>query len=219
MNPVKWFYSCLTYTFYKWGFGSVQRLLPTFGFISLSKVVSLYLQSDLIYAKLSYTTFKMWELWDKNLLRQSIFMSLYIKVTVFCLYWFSSCNIWTKKWLFALALISHFAQNIWNKTTLPSLVIAHRHKDSSWIEICSSLELICCFAWGLAEHSAWGSSSASPPAQLDITVCPDSFSPPEGSDTGTGCPRRLWMPHPWRHSRPGWMWLWAAWSAGWWPCT
>jgi len=21
--------------------------------------------------------------------------------------------------------------------------------------------------------------------------------------------------HPWRHSRPGWMWLWAAWSAGW----
>jgi len=27
------------------------------------------------------------------------------------------------------------------------------------------------------------------------------------------------MPHPWRHSRPGWMWLWAAWSAGWRPCT
>jgi len=22
----------------------------------------------------------------------------------------------------------------------------------------------------------------------------------------------LWMPHPWRHSRPGWMGLWAAWS-------
>jgi len=36
--------------------------------------------------------------------------------------------------------------------------------------------------------------------------------------TGTGCPRRLWMPHPCRHSRPGWMWLWAAWSAGWRPC-
>jgi len=32
---------------------------------------------------------------------------------------------------------------------------------------------------------------------------------------GTGCPRRLWMPHPCRHSRPGWMWRWAAWSAGW----
>ena len=32
---------------------------------------------------------------------------------------------------------------------------------------------------------------------------------------GTGCPRRLWMPHPCRHSRPGWMWLWAAWAAGW----
>ena len=35
--------------------------------------------------------------------------------------------------------------------------------------------------------------------------------------TGTGCPRRLWMPHPWRHSRPGWMWFWAAWSGGWQP--
>ena len=27
------------------------------------------------------------------------------------------------------------------------------------------------------------------------------------------------MPHPWRHSRPSWMWLWAAWSGGWWPRT
>jgi len=35
----------------------------------------------------------------------------------------------------------------------------------------------------------------------------------------TGCPRRLWMPHPCRHSRPGWMGLWAAWAAGWRPCT
>jgi len=36
---------------------------------------------------------------------------------------------------------------------------------------------------------------------------------------GKALARRLWMPHPCRHSRPGWMWLWAAWSAGWWPCT
>ena len=32
---------------------------------------------------------------------------------------------------------------------------------------------------------------------------------------------RLWMPHPWRCSGPGWMGLWAAWSSircgGWWP--
>ena len=27
------------------------------------------------------------------------------------------------------------------------------------------------------------------------------------------------MPHPCRHSRPGWMWLWAAWAAGWRPRT
>jgi len=32
-------------------------------------------------------------------------------------------------------------------------------------------------------------------------------------------PKEVWMPHPWRHSRPGWMWLWAAWAAGWRPCT
>ena len=39
-----------------------------------------------------------------------------------------------------------------------------------------------------------------------------------GSNTTTVLYMRLWMPHPWRHSRPGWMWLWAAWSGGWRPC-
>lgn len=34
-----------------------------------------------------------------------------------------------------------------------------------------------------------------------------------------GWPRRLWTPHPRRRSRPGWMWLRAAWSSSWWPCT
>lgn len=24
-------------------------------------------------------------------------------------------------------------------------------------------------------------------------------------DTGTGCPKKLWMPHSWKQSRPGWM--------------
>ena len=36
------------------------------------------------------------------------------------------------------------------------------------------------------------------------------------------CPERLWMPHPWRCSRPGWMGPWAAWSdiryGRWLPC-
>jgi len=51
-----------------------------------------------------------------------------------------------------------------------------------------------------------------------------------GCTTHTGCstqshiqpdPEYLqgWMPHSWMHSRPGWMWLWAAWSGLWWPCT
>ena len=35
--------------------------------------------------------------------------------------------------------------------------------------------------------------------------------------TGTGCPRRLWVPHPWRHSKPGWMWLLG--SLVWWLAT
>ena len=45
------------------------------------------------------------------------------------------------------------------------------------------------------------------------------FSQKKKVKYSTICPRRLWMPHPWRHSRPGWMWLWAAWSSGWRPCT
>ena len=30
---------------------------------------------------------------------------------------------------------------------------------------------------------------------------------------GIGCPERLWMPHPWRCSKPYWMEAWAAWSS------
>ena len=39
---------------------------------------------------------------------------------------------------------------------------------------------------------------------------------------GDDCPERLWVPRPWRCSRPGWMGPWAAWAGikcgGWWPC-
>jgi len=35
---------------------------------------------------------------------------------------------------------------------------------------------------------------------------------------GTGCPERLWMLPLWRHSRPGWIGLWATWSSGKCPC-
>jgi len=28
-------------------------------------------------------------------------------------------------------------------------------------------------------------------------------------------PREVVDAHPWRHSRPSWMWLWAAWFSGW----
>jgi len=36
--------------------------------------------------------------------------------------------------------------------------------------------------------------------------------------TGTGCPERLWLPPPWKCSRPGWMGFWATWSSGRCPC-
>jgi len=31
--------------------------------------------------------------------------------------------------------------------------------------------------------------------------------------TGTGCPERCWMPHPWRHSHSGWMGPWPTWCS------
>jgi len=33
-----------------------------------------------------------------------------------------------------------------------------------------------------------------------------------------GCPEKLWMTHPWRNSRLGWMWPWAVWAGGVQPC-
>jgi len=33
-----------------------------------------------------------------------------------------------------------------------------------------------------------------------------------------GCPEKLWLPHPWKCSRPGWMGLGATWSSGRCPC-
>jgi len=45
-----------------------------------------------------------------------------------------------------------------------------------------------------------------------------SSSPRRWWNTGTGCPEKLWMPPPWKCSRPGWMELWATWSSGRCPC-
>lgn len=36
--------------------------------------------------------------------------------------------------------------------------------------------------------------------------------------TGTGSPEKLWLPLPLKHSRPGWMELWSAWSIAKCPC-
>jgi len=35
---------------------------------------------------------------------------------------------------------------------------------------------------------------------------------------GPGCLEKLWVLHPWRCSRPGWMGSWATWSSGWCLC-
>ena len=48
-----------------------------------------------------------------------------------------------------------------------------------------------------------------------------SSSKREWWGAGTGCPKRLWMLHPWRYSRSDWMGSWATWSGtrsrGWCP--
>ena len=36
---------------------------------------------------------------------------------------------------------------------------------------------------------------------------------------GTGCPEEWSMPHPWKHSRSGWMGLWATWCSWRCPCS
>jgi len=85
-----------------------------------------------------------------------------------------------------------------------------------------SLILSCQTVWGIVskQHSAlWAhkasSSFISLSGFLNTSYLGGSLSPRGWWRTGTVCPRRLWMSHPWRHSRPGWMWLWAAWSADW----
>lgn len=42
-----------------------------------------------------------------------------------------------------------------------------------------------------------------------------SFSLRDWWGTGKGCPERLWIVHPWRHLRQGWMRLWTIWSSTW----
>lgn len=37
-------------------------------------------------------------------------------------------------------------------------------------------------------------------------------------DTETGCPGKLWVPHPWKCWRPLWIGLWATWFHGRYPC-
>ena len=55
-----------------------------------------------------------------------------------------------------------------------------------------------------------GAQTQLPSSSIKIQVCSSVH------EVMTDCHAQ---PHPWRHSRPGWMWLWAAWSGGWRPCT
>ena len=74
----------------------------------------------------------------------------------------------------------------------------------------------------------------------ELLLCGEGFGGPDGWKSGHGpavwscspegqwypglhqntvtCPARLWMTLPWKHSRPGWMGLWATWSRGRCPC-
>lgn len=59
-----------------------------------------------------------------------------------------------------------------------------------------------CHLWYLIDLAAGTLSTISP-------------SVPRWWGTGTECPKKLWMPHPLKRSRSGWMETWAAWSYGW----
>ena len=88
--------------------------------------------------------------------------------------------------------------------------------------------------WGWEEAGAAGPSRVSATPRCDVItvrreeeaamrkrcgalgwILGRSFSHRGWCHPGTGCLRRLWMPHPWNHSKLGWMWLWAAQSSGW----
>ena len=76
---------------------------------------------------------------------------------------------------------------------------------------------------GIAQANMTGSSLSSFPR--DWVVDPSLFFFLLTSDffaytwgTGTGWPENLWLPSPWKCSRPGWMRLWATWSGGSCPC-
>ena len=45
--------------------------------------------------------------------------------------------------------------------------------------------------------------------------CSEEFLHSEGGEALALLPRELWVPHPWRCPRPGWMGPWAAWAGGW----
>uniref|UniRef100_G1NKA3 Nucleoporin 210 like n=1 Tax=Meleagris gallopavo TaxID=9103 RepID=G1NKA3_MELGA len=93
-------------------------------------------------------------------------------------------------------------------------------------------EGLCAFCWSWAAERVSGAalarSSGTAVVFLDIPgivkTHREVFSTvPQGRDRSTQRMGRQWNrlpkeavdPHPCRHSRPGWMWLWAAWAAGW----
>ena len=95
----------------------------------------------------------------------------------------------------------------------------NRHKLQSPDETCEPHSPMLCMFLLLRflDFLARGVRQAFPKLSSPCTRIPHAWTQHQNQFRLYGCPRRLWVPHPCRHSRPGWMWLWAAWAAGWQP--
>jgi len=64
----------------------------------------------------------------------------------------------------------------------------------------------------------WISCSSGLQEKRALLMCAKGVKRPEGGEVLAQLPKEAVVPHPWRHSRPGWMGPWAAWAGGGQPC-
>ena len=127
-----------------------------------------------------------------------------------------------------MTLISRVQENTFTYLFWHTLVvIIHPNLRAIWSSLVILFSRIK-LRWGRTEHLYWlpgimslfllclGLVSLLSTQQTSMlsTRCTFISSPWRWWNTGTGCPGKLWLPPPWKCSRPGWMELWATWSSG-----
>lgn len=73
-------------------------------------------------------------------------------------------------------------------------------------------------AWKHIHHLPSVHQASSPSKKITIAKVGLLLDKPILTGTRIGCPRKLWMPHFWRHSRSGWIGPWTNCSSGWQSC-